>query len=291
MKNYHLHVEYRHLHQHAPTGLYVLPSFTDIRTWYGVVFLRSGVFRDAIFKFRLDIPRAYPENNARPSVVFSSKVFHPLVHPATGVLDLTERFPSWTAGKDYIIHVLLFIKKIFYVKDFAAFAAVNAEAHALAAQDAALPRGSPEKAPTPPTNAAEESGGTAAAAAAATAAPTSEWRRRTRACAEKSIEDQYSSEPGSSIVFTPPNEKHEKLRRALHAVAEEGGGGSLRVRLAPLPPRRRLDALLPPPRRRSPHTLATRPSAVTHTHTSCTHAPICSNRRSFAACSRAHGGV
>ena len=81
MKNYHLHVEYRHLHQHAPPGLYVLPSFTDIRTWYGVVFLRSGAFRDAIFKFRLDIPHTYPENDARPSVVFSSTVFHPLVDP------------------------------------------------------------------------------------------------------------------------------------------------------------------------------------------------------------------
>ena len=233
MKNYHLHVEYRHLHQHAPPGLYVLPSFTDIRTWYGVVFLRSGAFRDAIFKFRLDIPHTYPENDARPSVVFSSTVFHPLVDPVTGVLDLSARFPSWTAGKDYIIHVLLYIKKIFYVKDFASFAAVNAEAHALAAQDAALPRGGlPAKSPTPPADTAEESGG--AATAAATAAPTSEWRRRTRSCVEKSITDRYSSEPGSSIVFTVPSAKHEKLRSALHAVAEEGNGVSLRVRAAPL---------------------------------------------------------
>ena len=222
MKNYHLHVEYRHLHQHAPPGLFVLPSFTDIRTWFGVVFLRSGVYRDAIFKFRVDIPFNYPEDGALPSVTFASDVFHPLIDAATGKLELSGRFPTWTAGKDYIIHVLLFVKKIFYVKDFAQFAPMNAEAHALAAAHSAETAAAKEGAAV-----AAADGGSSTAAAAA-AASVSEWRKRTRACVEKSIDAKYESEQGSSIVFTPPTPKHEQLRSAVTQHAEQGGASSFR---------------------------------------------------------------
>lgn len=118
MKNYSLTIEYKHLQRHAPGGVYVLPSYDDIRTWHGVVFVRQGVYRDGVFKFKLIIPDDYPADGARPHVVFTTPLFHPMVYPNTGELDLTKKFKTWTEGEDYLVSVLAYIKKIFYLKSY-----------------------------------------------------------------------------------------------------------------------------------------------------------------------------
>lgn len=108
-------IEFTKLPQFAPDGIYCMPTWNDIRTWDGVVFPRHGVYRGGIFKFRIAIPKSYP--NAAPRVAFLSRVFHPLVNPDTGELCIEAYFKEWNTERDYIPILLLYIKSIFFSKD------------------------------------------------------------------------------------------------------------------------------------------------------------------------------
>ena len=44
MRDYKLSIEYKHLKQHCPGGVYLVPSFDDIRLFHGVIFVRRGAF-------------------------------------------------------------------------------------------------------------------------------------------------------------------------------------------------------------------------------------------------------
>ena len=81
----------------APYGVYVLPSFESIHSklfvfeyileWNGSIFVRQGHYKNGIFKFVIIYPSSYP--NEKPRVLFLSKVYHALVHPQTGEVDLS----------------------------------------------------------------------------------------------------------------------------------------------------------------------------------------------------------
>merc|ERR1719321_2167336 len=62
------------------------------------------------------MPNEYPEK--APVAMFESKVFHPMVHPITGAVDISAQFPHWTPGQDYVVLVLLLLKRMFYKKEF-----------------------------------------------------------------------------------------------------------------------------------------------------------------------------
>ena len=66
-------------------------------------------YKGAIFKFVVTLPESYPED--APKARFTSRVYHPLV-TVKGDVDLSMRFPSWTPGQDYVILVLLFLKRM-----------------------------------------------------------------------------------------------------------------------------------------------------------------------------------
>lgn len=117
IKDYKLTVEYKHLKQNSPGGIYVVPSFSDLRTWYGVIFVRRGMYANGIFKFRIELPQEYNDRNAWPRVFFTTRVYSPLVEPATGELDVKSAYPDWDPTKHYVVTVLTFLKKIFYIKD------------------------------------------------------------------------------------------------------------------------------------------------------------------------------
>lgn len=51
-KDYRLTIEYKHLKQNAPGGVFVIPSVNHLRIWYGVIFVRRGHYANGIFKFR-----------------------------------------------------------------------------------------------------------------------------------------------------------------------------------------------------------------------------------------------
>jgi len=91
-----------------------MPAFDNMMKWYGVIFVHQGYYRKGIFKFIIDLPRNYP--NERPQVTFLTPVYHPYVR-ANGQLDLSLAFPEWIPKKHFVIHVLQFMKKMFYKID------------------------------------------------------------------------------------------------------------------------------------------------------------------------------
>lgn len=116
LRDYQLLVEYTSLKVYAPLGVYVLPQIGNMRVWHGVIFIRQGLYKGGVFRFKIDIPYDYP--NVAPTVFFHTYVYHSLIHPETGELAFGPQFPEWRPGKDFIFCVLGYIKKIFYFKDF-----------------------------------------------------------------------------------------------------------------------------------------------------------------------------
>ena len=63
-------------------------------------------------KFQIDFPLNYPMS--RPIVHFSNPnhIWHPLVHPKSGEVNLDFEFPEWQPGKHWAIQILLMVKKL-----------------------------------------------------------------------------------------------------------------------------------------------------------------------------------
>jgi ubiquitin-protein ligase len=118
MRDYKLSIEYKHLKQHCPGGVYLIPSFDNIRHFHGVIFVRRGAFTNGIFKFTLECDPKYNDRNLHPKVTFSSYVYNPLVNADTGEVDLTIAYPEWDPSKHYLVTVLIYLKRIFYLKDY-----------------------------------------------------------------------------------------------------------------------------------------------------------------------------
>ncbi|KDO19005.1 hypothetical protein SPRG_15754 [Saprolegnia parasitica CBS 223.65] len=179
MKDYGLMIEYKHMKQHVPSGIYVLPSFDKPRLWHGVIFIHQGLYRNGIFKFSIHLPDDYNGIGTYPRVEFYTKVFHPFVNPDTNELDLLPKFPTWDPDLHYIVSVLVYMKSIFYTKEFASDLRNVANPRALE-----MFRRHPES-----------------------------YVEQIDACVEKSLETMYQNEPGSSLRFTKPIPAHEKLRQ------------------------------------------------------------------------------
>ncbi|GAA6044257.1 hypothetical protein JCM8097_002097 [Rhodosporidiobolus ruineniae] len=95
---------------HTPLGCYVMPS-EDPFEWHAVLFLHRGYYAGAVLHFRLLIPPSYP--STAPTVIFDSPIFHPLVDPVSGRMRLDARFPTWRPRRDFLFHVLHFVKASF----------------------------------------------------------------------------------------------------------------------------------------------------------------------------------
>ena len=109
-------IELKHLQKFCPAGIYIIPQSDNIKIWDGIIFPREGIYRDGIFKYQIHIPPDYP--NAPPQVIFISKVFHPLINPKTGVLDLSEKFPKWEPVKCFLVRVIYYIQEIFKLEEY-----------------------------------------------------------------------------------------------------------------------------------------------------------------------------
>jgi len=118
LRDYKVTIEYKHLKQHAPGGVYLLPSIDSIRKFYGVIFVRRGPYINGIFKFQIQLPIEYNEINTWPRIIFRSFVYNPHVSEKTGELDLRSEYPIWDPQRHYLVTVLTYLKKIFYLKSF-----------------------------------------------------------------------------------------------------------------------------------------------------------------------------
>ncbi|KAF4320630.1 hypothetical protein JM18_004164 [Phytophthora kernoviae] len=182
MKDYGLMIEYKHLRQHVPSGIYVLPSFDQSRIWYGTIFIHAGLYRNGIFKFTIFLPESYNGPGTYPRIVFNTGIFHPYVFQDTKELDLKPKFPEWDPELHYMVAVLTYLKGIFYMKDFPELSTV--------ANSTALDmfRHDPEN-----------------------------YVNNVEASVEESLENVYNNEQGSTIRFTKHNPAHDNLRQELFA--------------------------------------------------------------------------
>ncbi|CEM27188.1 unnamed protein product [Vitrella brassicaformis CCMP3155] len=112
IRKYAVVVEYKHLKEHCPEGVYVFPSFDHFGTWYGVLFAHAGPYKGGAFQFNVEIPDGYPEE--APVFTFTPPIFHPFVDPHTGKVDISPAFPRWCLGHDYIALALSFLKKMVF---------------------------------------------------------------------------------------------------------------------------------------------------------------------------------
>eukprot|EP00051_Salpingoeca_urceolata_P010907 m.134013 g.134013 ORF g.134013 m.134013 type:complete len:296 (+) comp16903_c0_seq2:266-1153(+) len=111
-------------------GLFVLPRDNNVYIWDAVMFIRAGLYNQAVLKFELIIPKDFP--SVTPRVVFSTRVFHPQIDPASGEMDLRRHFPVWRAS-DHLWCVFAYIRRCFFKIDVTD--AVNEEASRLWQQD------------------------------------------------------------------------------------------------------------------------------------------------------------
>lgn len=187
VQKYRILLEYKHLAQYPPNGVYVVPSFNNIHLFYGVIFVKSGLYQYAIFKFKITLPPYYNNVNTYPNVTFFAQVVHPYVDIVSGKLDLTPKFPTWDPRKHTLTSVVMFIKKMFLVTKFTETKEGNTHAWYLSTVD---PVG---------------------------------FKSRVHECVDDS-QRHVRDEPGSSIRFSPTDdEKYQVLRSLMKMAIEEKG--------------------------------------------------------------------
>ncbi len=134
VKDLRLAIEYKYLMQVAPPGVYLVPEFDNIRALHGVIFVRRGLYREGVFRFRIDLPPVYNDFNTHPLITFTPPIFNPLVDMSTGRLDLTvdEALSEWHPERHFLVTALIMIKKIFYARTYDIYHHIpNAEAKQL----------------------------------------------------------------------------------------------------------------------------------------------------------------
>jgi len=110
---YALRAEYNMLLREKVPGVYVVPSAKSAFVWNGVMFIRQGIYQDAIFRFTINIPQNFPDCDC-PSVIFSPSVFHPIIDPETGSLDVVRAFHKWRRSVHHLSHILMYARRIFF---------------------------------------------------------------------------------------------------------------------------------------------------------------------------------
>ena len=93
--------------------------------WFGIIFIRQGIYQEGVFRFKILIPDNYPDGDC-PRLIFEHPVFHPIVDSETHELDVKRGFHKWRRNVNHIWQILLYTRRCFYkfdVKD-----ALNIEA-------------------------------------------------------------------------------------------------------------------------------------------------------------------
>jgi len=97
--------------------MYVLPNELNPNSeWHGAYFVRQGLYSRAILKFKIVFPDTYPKEP--PHVIMQSKVYHPLINFNTGHVNLDAEFKNWQPGHQWVVNVLLYVKKLFHLEEF-----------------------------------------------------------------------------------------------------------------------------------------------------------------------------
>ena len=179
MKNYEIIVEFKRLRRSAPDGIYLFPSWDSLKLYFGVVFVHSGFYKGGIFKFRIELPDEYPMDGVLPKLIFTSEIFHPSVFESSGELDLQSRYPQWKAGTNQLVSVLRYLRQLLHHKNYHTSKNTtwyaNHGAVELFRKDILA------------------------------------FRAKVNKCVVRSIQNQYVSEPGSTLIFSKPSPEIDAL--------------------------------------------------------------------------------
>lgn len=93
----------------ASGSVYVMPSRNLSLIWDGVIFVRSGPFKNGIFRFTLQLEPTFPLQKFPPVIKLLTPLLHPLVHDDTLIFDSSSAFPTWN-DSDHIYEILKFLK-------------------------------------------------------------------------------------------------------------------------------------------------------------------------------------
>ena len=131
--------------ENAPSGVYIVPALLQppspstskpdkidiMNIFYGVIFVRRGMYRNAIYKFQIILPANYNSPQSFPKVYFFSEVMHPYVsaNPIPPNGDNAPKYElnlqmahligrAWNPKKHALISVALCIKKLFFLTQF-----------------------------------------------------------------------------------------------------------------------------------------------------------------------------
>jgi len=113
---YALMAEYNMLQKQKLPGVYVIPAAKSPLLWHGMLFIRQGLYQEGAFRFSLYIQENYPDGDC-PRVVFQPPIFHPVVNPETGELDVKRAFQKWRRNVNHLWQVLLYTRRVFYKID------------------------------------------------------------------------------------------------------------------------------------------------------------------------------
>ncbi|CRL01679.1 CLUMA_CG014898, isoform A [Clunio marinus] len=107
---YRILFEMKLLMSEFPSGsIYILPNKNHSLSWDGVMFVRSGPFKNGIFRFTLHLESTFPNQKFHPTIKFIDSMTHPLVSPDTFLFDASHAFPTWSEN-DHIYEILKFLK-------------------------------------------------------------------------------------------------------------------------------------------------------------------------------------
>uniref|UniRef100_A0A182PLT8 UBC core domain-containing protein n=1 Tax=Anopheles epiroticus TaxID=199890 RepID=A0A182PLT8_9DIPT len=110
LQEYKILAEYERLQSEDLGGIYVTPSYENPFLWFGVIFVRSGMYKDGVFRFTITLSNRFPNDDAVPVVTFQSDVFHPMINPSDGVLNTSDAFTKWQSGDSRIWQLLKFLQ-------------------------------------------------------------------------------------------------------------------------------------------------------------------------------------
>ncbi|XP_017776949.1 PREDICTED: protein crossbronx homolog [Nicrophorus vespilloides] len=127
LQEYSIIAEYKMIQSENIEGVYVIPSKESSLLWFGVIFVRSGLYENGVFRFNIELDENFPDGK-HPKVFFQSDMFHPLVDEKTKELILLGGFPVWSKSNQHIWQVLKYIHWILYNITSISTPAVNNEA-------------------------------------------------------------------------------------------------------------------------------------------------------------------
>ncbi|XP_057325027.1 protein crossbronx homolog isoform X1 [Microplitis mediator] len=125
LREYSILSEYKLMQTQDLKGIYVIPSAQNPFLWFGVLFVRQGIYQGGVFRFTITLPDIFPDGDC-PKVIFKTKVFHPLIHNETGEFSTSAGFPEWKKS-NRVFHLVQFITKVFNKVD-PKLKAINEEA-------------------------------------------------------------------------------------------------------------------------------------------------------------------